>query len=279
MNEPQPHPSPVQSGSDRPGTIAIFGAGRAGRCLAGALATSLPGRRVQLWARRPESLEGVNPGIEPILDFQEAARADLWILAVSDPAVSEVAKGLVPHVTIGRVVLHVAGGLGPEALEPLGQKGCELGVMHPLVALGPKTSADVLRGALFSIAGSGPARHAAEGLAHALGGIPVDVDPGERSRYHASAALISQGAVALVHLAREDLVRSGMNPETARRGLATLLGSVASNLYRGEPREVLTGPIARQDEAMVGKHRSVSGADSAAFQDLILRVLLPLVRG
>lgn len=285
MNTRPSDPTPIhsfargQGPSERQGTIAILGAGRAGRCIARALSAALSDRRIQLWARRPESLEGVEPAVEPILDFQEAARADLLILAVSDPAVRTVAEQLVPHVIAGRVVLHMAGGFGPEALDALEKKGCEVGAMHPLVALGPETSVDSFRGALFSISGQGPARHAAGGLADALGGVPLEVDSNERVRYHASASLIAQGAVALVQLAREDLAQTGMNRETARRGIATLLQSVATNLYRGEPRDVLTGPIARKDKATIAKHRSVSGPDSAAFQDLILRVLSPLVRG
>ena len=224
------------------------------------------------------------PGVVPTADFGEAAAADVSILAVSDPAVSSVAGQLAAHVRAGRVVLHVAGALGPGALEPLGSMGCETGGMHPLLALGPNTEAGAFQGTLFSISGSPSARAVAGELAHALGGEPIQLEPDVRLRYHAAAALVAQGAVALVHVARQEIAHGpgggpGLDPTSARQGLASLLRSVAANLASGEPRDVLTGPIVRQDSDTVRAHREVAGADSAAFQDLILRVLLPLLRG
>lgn len=265
-------------------SIAIFGAGAAGRAIAQALAQALPDRRVSLWARREESLVDLDSGVVPTVDFVEAAGADVSILAVSDPAVPSVAEQLAAYAPSGRVVLHLAGALGPEALEPLGRSGCETGGMHPLLALGPHTEPGAFGGALFSIAGSPAALTVAGELARALGGAPVQLEPSARLRYHAAAALVAQGAVALVHVARGEIAGGlgtapGLDPARAREGLASLLRSVAANLASGEPRDVLTGPIARQDTDTVRAHREVGGADSAALQDLILRVLLPLVRG
>ena len=66
---------------------------------------------------------------------------DLLLVAVSDDAISEVARQLAgrPQAT---VALHVSGTLGAEPLAPLRDRGSSIGTLHPLRAF-PQPSSSV----------------------------------------------------------------------------------------------------------------------------------------
>jgi predicted short-subunit dehydrogenase-like oxidoreductase (DUF2520 family) len=227
----------------RVGTV-IVGRGKVGRALLGALAAR--GHSAQLAAGRTVSAATIGS-------------ARLVVLALPDAALAPVAQRLAPGLARGAVVLHCAGRLGIEPLAACEAVGAEVGVMHPLVSFASKRRSPPLLGATFVIAGSPRAVAAARSLARQVGAQPL-VAPVHGAAYHAAAAMLAGGSVALAGHAIDVLVGLGMERGAARRALSGLLASIAANLALLDAPEALTGPVARGDAAAVAAHRAALAA-------------------
>jgi predicted short-subunit dehydrogenase-like oxidoreductase (DUF2520 family) len=224
--------------------ILIVGAGRAGSALAKSLRAA--GASVRL---RP-----LRRGI-PARGFQ----ADLVLLAVRDSAIAPFAKQLARHAAIPphAVVLHLAGGVPVEALAPLRDQVASIGAAHPLISFASPKCRPSFRGALLSLRGDPRALLVGRRLARLLGARAVDGTQVDAATYHAAAALLANGAVALADWADELLRRAGMPPPASAPGLAALLRSVAQNIEIIGISGALTGPVARGDADTVRTHLAV----------------------
>ncbi len=207
----------------------IVGRGKVGRALYLALARG--GGEVKLVAGRRVTPRDVSP-------------ARVVVLALPDAAIASCAERIAPGLTRGTVVLHCAGRLGIEPLAACAAAGAAIGVMHPLVSFASPRVPPPLAGATFVIDGDARAVREARALTTQLGAVPLTAAV-HGAAYHAAAALLAGGAVALTAHAIEVLVALGVRPVAARRALAGLLGSVAANLSRLDAAEALTGPVAR----------------------------------
>lgn len=236
--------------------IVIVGRGRVGTALAQALRDAgiecqlVPGRRL---SRSP------------------IANADVVILAVSDPAISQCAQHLVAWLQRDASVLHCAGARGPDELAVCRTVGAHVGVMHPLVSFADPEHSPTLRGATFITAGDAPAIQAAQVVADALG-AKVVVTPIHGPVYHALVAMVANGAVGLVNAAIPALARLGLERRDAEHAIAALLKTVAENVESVGVPKALTGPMARGDAAAIAAHRAAlqqADPDVASAYDAI----------
>ncbi len=274
--------------SRRP-ALAVIGSGRLARTLVPLLAAK-GWSDIRIVSRRPArataSAADALPG------------AGIVLLAVPDGALAATAKALLrdaPAGWRGRVVLHAAGALGTEPLEPLRRAGAAAGVLHPLQVLGlPEVAGTIVRGSGARIEGDRRAVRAARGLARDLGLVPLPVRPGRdgsgRAAYHAAASLASNDVVALIAEAVELLQTAGVPRRRAVDALVRLARGALVQMEARGVRAALTGPVARGDVSTVGRQlralRSrrpaalpIHRAISRALADLALREGVLDVRG
>lgn len=221
-------------------SILVAGAGRVGRALAdGLVAAGLP---VERWSRAQAPASGPR---------------DIVIVAVTDAAIAAVAERLVADGYSGpsTILLHCAGAIpAEEAFSSLRGEVGGVGLLHPLRALAGAPSDRDFTGVVFGVEGDAAGRAAAIHLAERLGGRPLVLDAAGLARYHAAAALAGNHTLALVAAAIDVLVGEGLDRGAASVALGELLASAGRNVAaRGLP-DALTGPIARGDIAVVGKH-------------------------
>ena len=221
-------------------TFSLAGPGRVGTSLAAWL-ESLGARRVGMAGR------------QGMADLSSVGQ-DLLLIAVSDPALPEVAE-LLARRPQAAVALHTSGCLDASVLSPLREAGSAVGSLHPLKAFPrPLPEPAEARGVFFAVDGDPVARELAHRLAAAWGGISAEVAPESRALYHFAATLAAGGAITLLALA-EDLARRLDLPEAAVRGYLELCrGAVARALETGDPAAVMTGPAARGDRETVARH-------------------------
>lgn len=221
-------------------TFSVAGPGRVGTSLAAWL-ESLGARRMGMAGR------------QGMADLASGGQ-DLLLIAVSDPALPEVAAVLARRPQ-AEVALHTSGCLDASVLAPLREAGSAVGSLHPLKAFPhPLPEPAEARGVFFAVDGDPAARELAHRLAAAWGGISAEVPPESRSLYHFAATLAAGGAVTLLALAEDLALRLGL-PEAAVRGYLELCrGAVARAIETGNPAAVLTGPTARGDRETVEKH-------------------------
>lgn len=216
--------------------LAVVGAGRAGRSIAGA--ADAAGVAVQL-AGREHALEACR-------------QAEIALLCVPDAAITDACTTIAPAVPPLRFVGHLSGATKLDALAPARERGAEGFSLHPLQTI-PDAGSD-LTGAPCAVSGSSPAAlRLAEGLAGRLGMRPFELPEERRAAYHAAASIASNLLIALEESSAELLDRIGI--EDARELLAPLVLRTAANWAERGP-EALTGPIARGDAATVERHRA-----------------------
>jgi predicted short-subunit dehydrogenase-like oxidoreductase (DUF2520 family) len=181
-------------------------------------------------------------------------------------------------------VLHLAGARGPAELAEARAAGAATGAMHPLAAIATVEPAGTLAGAAFVVEGDPAAVEAARGIAALAGGHLIAADGVDRGRYHAGAALVASGAVALAQGAAWLLAGALSPPPTEadlRAASASLLVSVARNIQHVGADAALASPLLRDDTDTVARHLDAMAGDptvSALYRAVLSRVLVPLAR-
>ena len=237
--------------AEAPLTVGFVGSGRA----AGALARSLGRHHEVLIAARGASAAALAEriGTKPLTAAELLARADVTLLAVPDGSIGRVAADLASDAPWGegRVVAHLAGSLGPEALSPLSAHGYIVAALHPLQVM---SGWRIPPGTRFAVEAPETARPVLRQVIADLGGEELDLPPGSRAAYHAAAVISANLGMTLLTEAVDLMERAGLDREEALQGLAGLLrGGLEASLDRGLP-AALTGPVTRGDIDTVRAH-------------------------
>jgi len=213
---------------------------------------------------------------------RSANGATLWVLAVSDAAIAAVTRSLVPSLRAGDVVLHLAGARGLDVLADARGLGVAVGAMHPLAAVATLDPPGDLTGAAFMVEGDPAAIEAARSIAALAGGQLVVADSVDRSRYHAGAAMVASGAVAIAQGASW-LLGSAVSPppteDDLRAAIASLLVSVARNIRHLGADASLASPLLRNDVETLARHLGAMAGDPTVhslYRAVLARVLVPL---
>jgi len=246
-----------------------------------ALALVQAGYTVRLHGRRkkavPKPLElTVGAADEPPA---WVAQAGVLILAVRDDAISPLAEVLAraEAVRADQVVLHLSGVLGQEALAPLVPSRAALGSLHPLQTISdPATAPARLEGTWAAVEGMPRAVQAAEGIAQELGMRPFRLSGKQKAIYHAGAVFASNYFVVVEAIAQRLLRHAGLSDTDAWQALRPLVEGTFENLTRQEPKDALTGPVARGDEATIRRHLESLTRDDALLYRALGRAALEL---
>ena len=273
--------------TDPPGrNLWIIGAGRVGLSLGLAL------HRAQFTASLWISGRGPEPPAHPLFEslrptahFLGATAGptttpDIVIIAVPDAAIPDVASWL---AGVGEgfapTVLHTSGALDSGILQPLRERGCAVGSIHPLVSLPePIGGAERLTGAWFALEGDPPAIEAGRGIVEALDGRVLPIVREAKAVYHASAVFASNYLVSLLAVAERLAVEAGANAADARDALSSLARGALDSVAELGPVAALTGPISRGDEAVVRAHLSRLSPEDAALYSVLARATLAIAR-
>lgn len=239
-----------------PRRVRVIGPGRAGESLA--LALSRIGWTVREPVRRGGSVTDA------------ASDVDLLVIATPDSSIAEIARAVEPVES--SVVVHLAGSLGLDVLEPHPQRAA----LHPLVAMpAPEVGARRLAaGAWFAIAGSTAGASAlVESVVDGLGGEWFTVDDRHRAAYHAAASIASNHVVALLGQVERVAATAGVPLEVYLQ----LVRATIDNVAELGPTAALTGPAARGDRETIERHRVALDADELALYDALVAAARRLV--
>jgi predicted short-subunit dehydrogenase-like oxidoreductase (DUF2520 family) len=192
--------------------------------------------------------------------------ADVVLLCVPDREVRSAAAAIPP----GPVLLHTAGALDLDVLEPHPERGS----LHPLMTFpGPEVSLPDPTTVPAAVAGTPRALAAARALCTQLGFVAFEV-PGDRRLYHAAAVVAGNLATFLATEGAVLLRAAGVAEPEARRVLLPLAQQSLGNSIHGL-RAALTGPIARGDTATLAAHavamREANLHEMAASYELLTR--------
>ncbi|MBE7490368.1 MAG: DUF2520 domain-containing protein [Planctomycetes bacterium] len=241
----------------RPDTIppiAIYGMGRFGRALAGALKAA--GCRPARTGGRKTGPRALLAGLKP---------GTLVVLAVRDDAVAPVAAEFAALPGAGKLAfVHASGAFGTALLAKLEDTGANVGCFHVLQSLPPNHGHRRLAGAWCALAGPARLRGQLAALARRLGMRPFVLPDKARPAYHAAAVLASNALVAWLALARDLMGRAGFAPRQALRMLLPLVRGTLDNVAALGPETALTGPVVRGDTRTLTRHLAAMNRKQAA---------------
>lgn len=285
---------PVGSAEETIGPVMILGYGQLGRALVAGL-TRKAAFPLTVWTRRdvpgaerqPGATFVAGDGLGPAV-----AGVRTVVLAVSDGAVAAAAEKLAELDVRwpGKAVLHAAGALGPEVLDPLAARGAATAVCHPLRAFPVAERPEHARaedggpapfaGALFTVSGRLDGVRAARRLVRELGGVALESRVADRVRYHLAATIAANYGLALRAWSTRCFEEAGLASEEAARAADALMRNALDNALATQGDLPLTGPIRRGDLSTLGAHLSaLSGPERLAYAAFGLLLLDRAVDG
>ena len=247
--------------------IAIIGSGNLAEALALAVARS--GRElVQLFARNPQRGPEVArmAGTTWTDDPAAIAEADLYIFAVSDRAVAELAATL--PLPAGAIVAHTAGSVPLDALGRFARRA----VIYPLQTFTKGRAVDFSQIPLF-LETSTPELHAeVEEFARSLTRTVRRAGSAERARIHLAGVFACNFVNAMYAAGERMLADAGAEFDLLKPLIAE---TAAKAVGAASPASVQTGPAVRNDLATLDRHRAMLGSepDLETIYDTISRYI------
>ena len=241
-------------------TIAIIGPGRAGSALGRALRKS--GYTIAaIGGRNPDNVRNLAEELGARACQSPATAIDLaglTILAVPDDVILPLATDMVDSLcsAAGHAAVHLSGAQDRSALRPLAQLGSlRTGVFHPLQTFRRGSEAvQNVAGTYFGIDADPPLRDQLAQMARDVDGHPFELKGVDLALYHAAAVFAANYPTTLLAEAISLAVEAGLDAQTARRGMTSLLAGAVNNLRDQAPADAITGPASRGDEGTIDRH-------------------------
>ena len=234
--------------------IGIIGAGKAGTALA--ISLSQAGYAVTAVASRsPASAYKLADRLPSAIAFDRPQgvvnASDLTFFTTPDSAIEQVASTI--EVSSGKMICHVSAATPVDVLDPLRDQGANVGVFHPLQAIGSIGDAAILPGITFAIEAEEPLKGSLKEMASRLRCRCVELSGADRVLYHASAVMASNYLVTLIGLAA-GLWQGFETQDRAIRALLPLIRGTIDNIENIGIPDCLTGPISRGDTITIKRH-------------------------
>ncbi len=180
--------------------------------------------------------------------------SDLVLIAVKDEAIEAVASRLSDHRGI---VAHTSGSVSMKTLEDALDRYSGVGVFYPLQTFSKDVALNYSDIPFFIEATDEKTAAELTAVARAVSPNVVMADSDKRRKLHIASVLSCNFVNHLWALSAEFLDREGLPFEL----LHPLIMETASKLYRGDPRQMQTGPAARGDLEVIGTHHRILADD------------------
>ncbi len=194
-----------------------------------------------------------------------SASADIYILAVSDTALTELRSWL-PPIEKG-IVVHTAGAVNILVLKEIAAR---YGVLYPLQSL-KSGNADYPEIPFLTDADSSDTLSEIQLFASSLSTRVIAADDEVRLKLHTTAVVVNNFTNYLYSLAEEFCTQEGLDFSL----LLPLLNETVKRLALYPARSMQTGPAIRNDRLTMDKHLSVLQSYSELtqiYQDFSLRI-------
>lgn len=230
-------------------SVVVVGSGNVAESVALAVADSFALELKQVVARNAVRAEAVAQlaGCEWCSDLGEAEDADLYIIAVSDRAVADVAASL--RRREGSVVVHTAGSVEMDALGD-GNRG----VLYPFQTFTAGRRVDFSAVPLFVEGVDEPTTLFIERVAQMLSRRVYRATSQCRREIHLTGVLSCNFVNALYAMATDRLQGEGLSFDVLR----PLIEETARKAVEADhPRRVQTGPAVRGDFSVAERHEAM----------------------
>ena len=236
-------------------SAVIIGSGNLAEALARAIAASDLELR-QLYARN----EARGRAIAALTGTETASRpeelcttADIYLIAVSDSAVGEVARTL--PIPSGAVVAHTAGSV---SLEALPEQYSRRAVFYPMQTFTKGRAVDFRAIPIFVEAADAALQADVEAFARHLSQTVLQADSARRAKVHLAAIFACNFANHMYALGERIVRTAGLDFDILKPLVAE---TAAKACDATSPADVQTGPAARHDATTIERHAALLADD------------------
>jgi predicted short-subunit dehydrogenase-like oxidoreductase (DUF2520 family) len=241
--------------------LNIVGAGHVGRVLGrlfaarGVFAVQDVLTRSTASAQAAVAFIGAGRAVDVVAAMRPAS---VWMLAVSDDRIAEVAGQLAAGADVkGAVVFHCSGAKASDELAPLRAAGALVASVHPVRSFAdPQQVAASFDGTFCGIEGDEGALALLNPVFAAIGARTVPIDARAKTVYHAASVFASNYLTTVLDAALRAYQAAGVPEDVARELARPLALETLANVFRLGPETALSGPIARGDAATVARQQA-----------------------
>lgn len=198
---------------------------------------------VQAFARKTESLFHLLPKEQITNDYKALLEADVYLISVSDNAITEVSN-LLPFTN--KLVVHTSGTSNINILNTKNRKG----VFYPLQTFSKDKAVDFSSIPICLEAENTSDYETLEILAKTISNKVYSIDSVQRSTLHVAAVFVSN-FVNHMYVIGNDICQKNEIPFEI---LQPLIQEVANKITVLAPKEAQTGPALRNDTQTIEKH-------------------------
>ncbi|HBB53126.1 MAG TPA: DUF2520 domain-containing protein [Legionellales bacterium] len=242
-------------------TLNVIGAGRCGKTIAYLLAhanlVNVQGVCNSTLQSALQAIEFIGSG-HAYQQVKDLPPADITLITCPDDQIESLSHELSQsmHLKEKSIIFHCSGALSSAVLNHLTEKNCLVGSAHPMMSFASSAqSIDNFAGTYCGLEGDQQAQAVLGHLFFELGAHTFFIQSDKKTLYHVAGVLSSNYLVSLAHLAQECLLESGIDKDTSRNIILSLMGSSLSNLHQHQEFEnALTGPIQRGDIQTIESH-------------------------
>ena len=223
--------------------VVLLGAGNVGTHLCRALKNKEGLKLIQWYNRSLNSLEKESAAIAVTQDLNDIVEADLYIISVSDSAISAISKALEGK---NGLIAHTAGSIPMEVLGAHKNHG----VFYPLQTFSKQKEVDFSQIPLCLEANLSENLNMLKKVAHAIDGPVHLINSAQRKALHVAAVFVNNFTNHLYTIG-EELCKAHKVPFSV---LQPLIAETADKVRHLPPSLAQTGPAVRGDQKILDDH-------------------------
>ena len=262
----------------RPFTVSIIGIGKVGLSLA--CAFSQAGHTVVLGSRDTERatsiLDKFNLSLPLVSPTQAANKSEVVLLTVADRDLATTARLIDTQLANKQIVAHCSGSLSSSILHENININIEAASIHPLNTFPNLTAAAQLltqsdHATTCFAEGSEAALNKLDGLFSTIQCQVERISENAKTHYHLACVMACNYLTALVHKSIDIAADGGINAQLFSQALIPILRATVDNIEQHGTAKALSGPIARDETAIVERHMNALTGDhlgAAIYQGL-----------
>lgn len=240
-------------------SVTVIGIGALGTVLTKGLRENSY-RILSLYNRRLRKAEALSKEVdaEYFSEFPERMEelGRMIFITVQDSEIAAVAHQLarLSNNFSGYIFVHCSGNESTDILEPLKQKGGEVGAFHPLQTFTPQSVPSDFKEIYFDVEANHEVSGRLHRVAESLGGHTIDIPAEGKPYLHAAAVFASNYLVTLLETSGKVAALGGIGKNEALKAMLPLIFKTMENVEKADPPRALSGPIKRGDVETVRQH-------------------------
>lgn len=220
-------------------TTVIIGSGNVATHLLQAFLQSNTLKVIQCFNRK----EITRDDIPVTADISQLQEADVYVIAVSDDAIAEIASQI--HFS-GKLVVHTSGSVGMDALHPKNRRG----VLYPLQTFSKERNINYSEIPFCIEAENEDDYLLLEKLVTPISSHVFRIDSEKRRKLHLAAVFVCNFVNHLYQIGYEITEANDLSFDL----LKPLIKETAAKIETAVPKDLQTGPAKRNDQKTMAKH-------------------------